>query len=213
MTTKLTIGKLIHNEVLKQQLDITKFAKLINTTRGNAYNIFERSSIDIRLLKQISKVLNHNFFKDLAEDLDLINDNSETEEDLNRSKAVSQFLNVVPEILSNINHPSTIVFTQPEGEYKDCPLPDFGLAEPFITFTVGETIQERMNENELLDIEMVNVEKKLNIEICTIKHNGLKSLNIPVHFYTSKEWEKLIMTAFDLVKERKIIESWNNHIF
>lgn len=96
MTTKLTIGKLIHNEVLKQQLDITKFAKLINTTRGNAYNIFERSSIDIRLLKQISKVLNHNFFKDLAEDLDLINDNSETEEDLNRSKAVSQFLNVVP---------------------------------------------------------------------------------------------------------------------
>ena len=71
---KLTIGKLIEKEVRKQQIPITEFARLICCQRNNVYDIFKRSKIDIVQLKQISKVLRWNFFKELADDLELINE-------------------------------------------------------------------------------------------------------------------------------------------
>lgn len=71
---KLTIGKLIEKEVRKQQIPITEFARLICCQRNNVYDIFKRSKIDIVQLKQISKVLRRNFFKELADDLELINE-------------------------------------------------------------------------------------------------------------------------------------------
>ena len=58
MTNKRTIGELIENEVRKQQIPITEFAKMICCQRNNVYDIFKRSKMDIAQLKQISKVLN-----------------------------------------------------------------------------------------------------------------------------------------------------------
>ena len=66
---KTTIGKLIESEVRKQQIPITEFAKLICCQRNNVYDIFKRSKIDIVQLKQISKVLKRNFFKELADEI------------------------------------------------------------------------------------------------------------------------------------------------
>ena len=82
MTNKRTIGELIENEVRKQQIPITEFAKMICCQRNNVYDIFKRSKMDIAQLKQISKVLNRNFFKELAEDVELINDSKESEEEV-----------------------------------------------------------------------------------------------------------------------------------
>ena len=72
-----TIGEIIEREVRKQQIPITQFADMICCQRNNVYDIFRRSKIDILLLKRISEVLKRNFFKDLAEDLDLINESEE----------------------------------------------------------------------------------------------------------------------------------------
>ena len=96
---KLTIGKLIEKEVRKQQIPITEFARLICCQRNNVYDIFKRSKIDIVQLKQISKVLRWNFFKELADDLELINEEEMSGADVKKQKAVSQFFEVVPNIL------------------------------------------------------------------------------------------------------------------
>jgi len=86
MTNKKNIGELIETEVRKQQIPITEFAKMICCQRNNVYDIFKRSKMDIAQLKQISKVLNRNFFKELAEDVELISDSKDSEEERNRMR-------------------------------------------------------------------------------------------------------------------------------
>ena len=73
MANKKTIGELIEQEVRRQQIPITDFAKKICCQRNNVYDIFKRCKMDIAQLKKISEVLSRNFFKELANDIDLIN--------------------------------------------------------------------------------------------------------------------------------------------
>ena len=56
------------------------FARRINCHRANVYDIFSRPSIDCDLLARISIALNHNFFADLAAEIDEeLNDAADTE--------------------------------------------------------------------------------------------------------------------------------------
>ncbi|MDD4157324.1 MAG: hypothetical protein PHY08_12195 [Candidatus Cloacimonetes bacterium] len=61
------IGQIIKERVKAQKMEVTEFAKLINKERSNAYNIFERSSIDTDLLKKIGQILDYDFFQHLLE--------------------------------------------------------------------------------------------------------------------------------------------------
>ena len=61
------IGNLIQQKMKESSFTVTEFAKRINKTRENAYNIFKRQSIDTELLSKISKVLNYDFFKHFKE--------------------------------------------------------------------------------------------------------------------------------------------------
>lgn len=198
MTNNRTIGELIENEVRKQQIPITEFAKMICCQRNNVYDIFKRSKIDIAQLKQISKVLNRNFFKELSEDVELITDDEESEEDIKRQNAVSQFLNVAPDILRKLGKPSTIVFSKLyDSEYEDCPLPDFGLPDSFITFTIGETLQERIGNYTSLPIAPVYNNDGCMVEVCTnIVYNSV-CVNIKLDYKTADEWFKILAFAFD----------------
>jgi hypothetical protein len=56
------IGKKIREEVDRQKIPITTFAKKINRSRNVVYDIFERESIDTSLLNKIGKILNCDFF-------------------------------------------------------------------------------------------------------------------------------------------------------
>jgi len=56
------IGKKIKEEVYKQRISITAFAKKISRSRNVVYDIFERESVDTDLLNKIGKVLNCDFF-------------------------------------------------------------------------------------------------------------------------------------------------------
>ena len=47
-------------------MSITQFAELLHCDRANVYNIFRRKKIDIYLLSQISKILNHDFVAELC---------------------------------------------------------------------------------------------------------------------------------------------------
>lgn len=50
-----------------RRCNVTWFAAMLHCDRRNVYDIFRRTTIDTQLLAQISIVLEHNFFKDIAE--------------------------------------------------------------------------------------------------------------------------------------------------
>ncbi len=56
------IGTIIKDTLKTKKMDVTEFAKKINYTRGNAYKIFNKPSIDTDLLAKIGRVLGENLF-------------------------------------------------------------------------------------------------------------------------------------------------------
>lgn len=196
---KKTIGKLIESEVRKQQIPITEFARLICCQRNNVYNIFKRSKIDIIQLKQISKVLKHNFFKELADDIELINEDDYSEKEVLKQKAVSQFFEIVPIILHELGKPSTIIFCKlDEPGYEDCATPDFGLSDSFITFTIGDTLKDRIGDNKVLPIAIVHDStNNCDVEVCTNLVYGSVCVNVKLDYKTQDEWRNVLQLAFE----------------
>ena len=60
------IGKLIEEELRKQERTPSWLARKINCDRTNVYDIYKRKDIDTGLLKRISHALNHDFFADIS---------------------------------------------------------------------------------------------------------------------------------------------------
>ena len=58
-----SIGKLIEEELHRQERSVTWFANKLYCDRTNTYKIFKRQSIDTELLLRISQVLHVNFFE------------------------------------------------------------------------------------------------------------------------------------------------------
>lgn len=56
------IGKKIKDEVYRQGISVSAFAKKISRSRNVVYDIFDRESVDTDLLNKIGKVLNCDFF-------------------------------------------------------------------------------------------------------------------------------------------------------
>jgi hypothetical protein len=56
------IGKKIKEELYKQGITVSSFAKKINRSRNVVYDIFERESIDTALLNKIGLILRIDFF-------------------------------------------------------------------------------------------------------------------------------------------------------
>jgi transcriptional regulator with XRE-family HTH domain len=65
------IGRLIEEESQKQGYSQSSFAKAIHKSKQGVASIFRRSNIDIELLKQITQVLNIDFFAKLYEEAPL----------------------------------------------------------------------------------------------------------------------------------------------
>ncbi len=60
------IGQKIEEIVRTKRFPIVEFARKINTTRNNVYNIFSRESIDTELLRKIGDILEFDFFQLLS---------------------------------------------------------------------------------------------------------------------------------------------------
>jgi transcriptional regulator with XRE-family HTH domain len=56
------IGKKIKEELYRQGIPVSVFAKRIGRSRNGIYDLFERQSIDLELLSKISAVLKYDFF-------------------------------------------------------------------------------------------------------------------------------------------------------
>jgi len=196
MKKSRAIGELIEIEVGKQ-MGPAQFAEKMDSSRSNIYNIFERKSIKIDLLKRISEVLNHNFFRDLAEDVDLKSDVEETE-DLMKRKIRTQFFEMVPVVMKKMNRSCDIVLIQvDEQRTGGRPIPDFGMPDCNFTFTVGETFRKRLGPDSIVDIEdRVNKDGYM-FEKTYNKEHGSIMINIPLlKPYSEKEYEDLFSFVF-----------------
>jgi hypothetical protein len=60
---KIHIGKQIKVRLLETGMSKSEFARRINKTSQNVYDIFDRKTIDTGLLIKISAVLDYNFFE------------------------------------------------------------------------------------------------------------------------------------------------------
>ncbi len=60
---EIHIGKLIKKRLLEAGMSKSEFARRINKTSQNVYDIFERKTIDTGLLMIISNILDYNFFE------------------------------------------------------------------------------------------------------------------------------------------------------
>jgi transcriptional regulator with XRE-family HTH domain len=70
---EIHIGNEIKKVLDASDVSVSDFAKRINKSRGNVYSILSRKSIDTDLLRDISQVLNFDFFLLFSHTFDTIN--------------------------------------------------------------------------------------------------------------------------------------------
>lgn len=194
------IGDLIQNEVRRQQISVTDFAKMINCQRNNVYNIFERSTIYVDQLALISRKLKHNFFVDIVNDPTLIDiDSEEAIQEMENRRARSQFIEVVPEVLKQLNKQPIISFGQPLelGDVDD--LPDFMLTDYFIAFTVGSFMAEKpqYKSNKFFEFQLFESNDGIKVYLMTNTFTGSQLIDVKIDYKTEEEWKKTLAFIFE----------------
>ena len=194
------IGDLIQNEVRRQQISVTDFAKMINCQRNNVYNIFERSTIYVDQLALISRKLKHNFFVDIVNDPTLIDiDSEEAIQEMENRRARSQFIEVVPEVLKQLNKQPIISFGQPLelGDVDD--LPDFMLTKYFIAFTVGSFMAEKpqYKSSPFFEFQLFESNDGIKVYLMTNTFTGSRLIDVKIDYKTEEEWKKNLAFIFE----------------
>lgn len=69
--TMVHIGKLIKQELERQDRTPTWLAKQISCDRTNVYYLFKQESLHSEMIERLSIALHHNFFQDLADGIPL----------------------------------------------------------------------------------------------------------------------------------------------
>ena len=74
----------------------------------------------------------------------------------------------------------------------------FGLPDYFITFTIGDTLQERIGNNLALPIGVVHDStNNCEVEVCTNVIYGSVCVNVKLDYKTQDEWRKVLLLAFE----------------
>jgi predicted DNA-binding protein YlxM (UPF0122 family) len=60
---KIHIGEIIKSKLDRSDMSIVGFAKKLNTSRNNVYDIIGRTSIDTDMLYKIGQILDYDFFQ------------------------------------------------------------------------------------------------------------------------------------------------------
>ncbi len=68
-TEPILIGKIIEEELRRQERTVTWLSRKIHCDRRNVYDIFTRNTIDTELLYKLSVILNQDFFPFYSEKL------------------------------------------------------------------------------------------------------------------------------------------------
>jgi len=193
-----TLGKIIEEKFKKSHMTAAEFAEKICCTRNNVYSIFKREYLDTRLLALISKVLHYNFFKDLADSPELINtDDPNFIKELEYNKATSQFLDVIPGIISRLNLNEAWLVKPLSPIESEGETPDMGLH--FLTYDSREIIlflsKEWTADNSQYttsSIEHLHTKTKQRVDLWSSPKVIDKSPEVKLDFKTEEQWEEII---------------------
>ncbi len=197
---RTTLGELIEREVRRQQIPITKFADMICCQRNNVYKIFERSSLHVAQLRLISKVLNRNFFAELATDPSLIDiDSAEAIQEMENRRAVSLFMEVVPKVLSKMERQPIIAFGIPLGMECVEELPDFMLTSYGVCFSKNDYMAHKPQHatNPLFTFRAFENSEGIKVYLMTNTLTGSQLIDVKLDYKTEEEWEKTLRFIFD----------------
>lgn len=205
---KKTIGQIIKEEVYKQNLSITDFAKKICCERANVYKIFDRNDMDIEQLALISKVLGKNFFAIIAEDYELAAPVDDEEQQ--RQKAITQMYDAIPVVLRRIGVDGNIAAGRPIEIPEEDPLPDFMLWPFYITFSYGQTFQERLNDDQkgAFVFNSYSDAKGHKATVITNRVHGTQSCDLLLEYMTVDEWEEYLRFALDVITDAYFPSTW-----
>ena len=196
------LGDLINKELRKQNWNIVEFADRLSTSRGNVYKILNKGNLDVELLGKISKVLNHNFFEDVALNLDMVNytEKEKISEGRAREKAIVQFLDVVPQIMSELGRTCMIQFEDPSIYESVYPLPEYIMVPYAITFAYGEPYKNKTPEDFHQLIKTIQDEKGRSVEIISLLNNA-QCCNIVIDYKTKEEWREMMRFALEVINK------------
>ena len=68
---EIHIGKDIREELKRQGRSVVWFADAIHSDRSNTYKMLKKKSIDLKLLMEISELLQHDFLKECSGKLEI----------------------------------------------------------------------------------------------------------------------------------------------
>lgn len=185
----MLIGELIEKEVRKQKMTISRFAKEICCARNNVYDIFKRSSIDILQLAKISEVLKRNFFEDLVNNPSLVDfSNPIIVKEFENKRALSQFMDVMPRVLDKLGI-NTCIVKVVSSDFKEADLPDFGLSDFNVMFTLGEWLADRNPKNKSFMEYCPKLSPKgIRADLWKNPLFRLVMIDIKLDFKTEEEW-------------------------
>lgn len=198
------LGDLINCELRKSGLSVQEFANRISQTRGNIYKIIGKGNLDVELLRKISQVLNHNFFEDVARNLELVNYEEETCEEREREKAIVQFLDVVPKIMTELGRECSILLCNPSAYDSELPFPEYFMCPYAITFTYGETYANRIKEQLVECPQMLRTitdDKGHCVEIIDTLVFDSQCCNIVIDYKTEDEWREMMVFALNTINK------------
>lgn len=196
MENTKTIGELIQKEVLKQGWKIEDFADAVGYSRGNYYKVIKKNNLDIQLISKASEVLKHNFFQDLANDARLAETN-ETEEERENRENFSYFYSIVSKILKDMGKDDMFALSMWDKEGD--PLPDGGFPFYPVSFTIGETFEQRCGSQiQGMRIDHISDSKNNSVEIIT-NCFGSRCVNFTIDRKTESEWRSLLKFVFDCI--------------
>jgi len=97
------IGEEIKKLLKAKNIDVTEFAKKINYTRGNAYKIFKKKSIDTDLLIKVSEALGQNLFLLYVSEKDIAQHKNKKTTNEELTQTVEQLKKMVKELDSKLH--------------------------------------------------------------------------------------------------------------
>lgn len=177
-------------------MPITEFADKICRARRTCYNIFEKNHIDVDLLRNISLVLDHDFFKVLSENYNLA---KPAETDAQIIKAVGQFMTAVPEVMSEIGVDGNVLTCSEANIKEDIPLPDFMISPTLFVVTIGESLEARCKRYECdgaFKFTPISDKSGATVILCDNLATNTQSINIILDYKTKEEWRNVLELAF-----------------
>ncbi|ATP55574.1 hypothetical protein CPT03_03390 [Pedobacter ginsengisoli] len=68
------VGEILERAVRRQEISISEVSRRMKVSRRTLYNWFEQRTLDKSLLSAVGRIINHDFSKELGEDLSFSDD-------------------------------------------------------------------------------------------------------------------------------------------